>query len=297
MSNEVAVIDNSEIQRKIFTIRGLQVMLDRDLAELYQVETKVLNQAVKRNAGRFPDDFIFQLSQEEFNHWKSHFVTSNGDKMGLRRPPYAFTEAGVSMLSSVLKSDVAVVMSVNIIRAFVQMRKFINNNVAIFQRLDNVEQKQLITDTKLDKVFAALEAGDIKPKQGIFFDGQVFDAYVFIADLIKSAKTSIVLIDNYVDETVLTLLSKRAVNCSATIYTKTITKKLKLDLKKHNGQYPLITIKTFNDAHDRFLLLDDSEIYHIGASLKDLGKKWFAFSKFDKGALDILERLGDKRNT
>jgi len=290
MNDGLIIIDNSEIRRKIFTIRGLQVMIDRDLSELYGVENKRLNEQVKRNSSRFPEKFRFQLTKNE----KKELV-ANCDRFETLKHspslPYAFTEQGVSMLSAVLKSETAIKVSIQIMDAFVGMRKFIAGNAGIFQRLDNVEQKQLITDTKLDKVFAALEAGDLKPKQGIFFDGQVFDAYVFIADLIKSAKTSIVLIDNYVDETVLTLLSKRPANCTATIYTKTITKKLKLDLKKHNGQYPPITIKIFNDAHDRFLILDDSEIYHIGASLKDLGKKWFAFSKFDRGALAVLGRL------
>ncbi len=312
MNNELAVIDNTEIQSKIFTIRGLQVMLDSDLADMYGVETKNLNRAVGRNIDRFPEKFRFQLTKDELDeYWETfnlQFGTLNDEENlkcqigtssshgGRRTLPYVFTEQGVSMLSAVLRSGTAIKVSIQIMDAFVGMRKFIAGNAAIFQRLDNVEQKQYLTDTKLDKVFAALEEGDIKPKQGIFFDGQVFDAYVFIADLIKSAKTSIVLIDNYVDETVLSLLSKRATKCTATIYTKTITKKLKLDLKKHNEQYPPITIKPFDNAHDRFLLLDGSEIYHIGASLKDLGKKWFAFSKFDKGALDILERLGDKRN-
>ncbi|MCD6533788.1 MAG: ORF6N domain-containing protein [Deltaproteobacteria bacterium] len=335
MNKYVSIIDNNEIQSRIFTVRGLQVMLDSDLATLYGVENKRLNEQVKRNIERFPVSFRFQLTKDEFEahreylrsqdatlndrenmrsqfatacaeslksqnvtlkdvqNLKSQFATSSSHG-GRRTLPYVFTEQGVSMLSAVLKSETAIKVSIQIMGAFVGMRKFITGNAAIFQRLDNVEQKQYITDTKLDKVFAALEAGDIKPKQGIFFDGQVFDAYLFIADLIKSAKTSIVLIDNYVDETVLTLLSKRAANCTATIYTKTITKKLKLDLKKHNGQYSPITIKTFNNAHDRFLLLDDKEIYHIGASLKDLGKKWFAFSKFYKGALDVLGRLGDE---
>ena len=291
MNKHVSIVSNNEIQNRIFTIRGLQVMIDRDLSELYGVENKRLNEQVKRNSSRFPEKFRFQLTKNE----KKELVANCDRFEALKHStslPYAFTEQGVSMLSAVLKSETAIKVSIQIMDAFVGMRKFIAGNAGIFQRLDNVEQKQLITDTKLDKVFAALETGDIKPKQGIFFDGQVFDAYVFIADLIKGAKTSIVLIDNYVDETVLTLLSKRAANCTATIYTKTITQKLKLDLKKHNGQYPPITIKTFNDAHDRFLLLDDKEIYHIGASLKDLGKKWFAFSKLDKGALDVLGRLG-----
>jgi len=291
MSNKLSIIENSEIQSRIFTIRGLQVMLDRDLAELYQVETRVLNQAVKRNLERFPTEFMFQLTKEEFENWKSQIVISNKELMGLRKAPYVFTEAGVSMLSAVLKSETAIRMSVEIIRAFVGMRKFIAGNAAIFQRLETIEQKQHITDTKLDRVFDAIEAKEIKPEQGIFFDGQVFDAYLYVSDLIKSAKSSIVLIDNYVDESTLTLLSKRRKGCSATIYTHTLKQQLQLDLQKHNAQYPPIEIKVFKQSHDRFLILDDKEVYHIGASLKDLGKKMFAFSKFEKGALEVLQKL------
>jgi len=220
MTDKNQIIPINNIQKFIFTIRGKQVMLDRDLAKLYKVKTKVLNQAVKRNPDRFPNDFMFQLSKDELADWRSQIVTSNNDKMGLRRPPYAFTELGVSMLASVLKSQTAVNVSVNIIRAFMQMRKFIANNAGIFQRLDKVEQKQIITDTKIDKVLSAIELNEIKPKQGIFYDGQVFDAYVFIADLVKSAKKSILLIDNYVDETVLQLFTKRKKNVSVTIYSQ-----------------------------------------------------------------------------
>jgi len=290
MSEEISVIDNNSIQNKIFTIRGLQVMLDRDLAELYGAKPIRLREQVKRNIGRFPDDFMFQLTPEEVDFMVSQNAIPSKQHLG-GSLPYAFTEAGVSMLASVLRSEIAVKMSVQIIRAFVQMRKFIANNAAIFQRLDSIEQKQYLTDTKLDKVFEAIEARDIKPTQGIFFDGQVFDAYVFVADLIKSAKKSIVLIDNYVDETTLMLLAKRKKGCSATIYTYKQSEALKQDLKKHNEQYPPIEIKTFKQSHDRFLILDGDTIYHIGASLKDVGKKWFAFSKMDKSALAMLEKL------
>ena len=192
--NEIIMIEN--IQNRIFTIRGKQVMIDRDLALLYQVETKVLNQAVKRNLDRFPNDFMFQLSKVEFSNWRSQFVTSNSDKMGLRRPPYVFTEAGVSMLASILKSKKAIKISVNIIRAFVQMRKFITNNANIFQRINNIEQKQLISDIKLNEILKEIELNEIKPKQGIFYNGQIFDAYKLISDFIRSAKKSIILIDN-----------------------------------------------------------------------------------------------------
>lgn len=288
---KITMVDENTIQNKIYTLRGLQVMLDRDLAELYGVETKVFNQAVKRNSERFPADFMFQLTKEELENWRSQFVTSNKEKMGLRRPPYAFTEQGVSMLSAVLKSSMAVDMSVKIIRTFVNMRKFIATNGVLFQKIDMIEQKLLKHDDKFNQLFNAIESKELKPDHGIFYENQIFDAYVFVGNLIKSAKRSIVLIDNYVDESVLVLLSKRADGCRATIYTKTITSHLSLDLKKHNAQYSPIEIKEFSASHDRFIILDGEEIYHIGASLKDLGKKWFAFSKFDKGSVEMLGRL------
>lgn len=292
--NEVIAINETVIQNKIYTIRGVQVMLDRDLAELYGVETKVLNQAVKRNESRFPDDFRFQLTMQE----KDELVTNCDRLNNLKHSsvnPYAFTEQGISMLSAVLKSEIAVNISVKIIRVFVEMRKFISTNTLLFSKIEALEKRQfsyeIRTDEKIDTILNAIEFKDTKPKQGIFYDGQVFDAFVFVSDLIKSAKSSIVLVDNYVDESVLMILSKRASTCKATIYTKTITKALTLDLQKHNAQYPPIAIKEFKDAHDRFLILDEKEIYHIGASLKDLGKKWFAFSKFESRALEMLGRL------
>ncbi len=226
--NDIVTVDEKNIQSRIFTIRDKQIMLDRNLAELYQVETKVLNQAVKRNIDRFPEDFMFQLSKEEFENWRSQFVTSNNDKMGLRRPPYAFTEQGVSMLASVLKSRIAVEVSIKIIRSFVNMRKFLSNNMLIFQRFDHIEQKLLKHDESFDKIFKALEDKSIKSKQHIFYNGQIFDAYLFVSDIIKSAKESIILIDNYIDESVLILFSKRDVNIKTTIYTKNISQQLQL---------------------------------------------------------------------
>jgi hypothetical protein len=301
--NEISIINGNDIQSKIFTIRGLQIMVDSDLAAMYEVETKYLTRAVSRNIERFPEKFRFQLTQEEFENLRCQIVTSSGSQNlesqiatssahgGRRTLPYVFTEQGVSMLSAVLRSETAIKVSIQIMDAFVGMRKFIANNAAIFQRLDSIEQKQYITDTKLDKVFEAIEAKEIKPEQGIFFDGQVFDAYVFVADLIKSAKKSIVLIDNYVDESTLMLLAKRKKDCTATIYTHRQSEQLKQDLQKHNEQYPPIEIKTFKQSHDRFLIVDDGNIYHVGASLKDLGRKWFAFSKMEKSALAMLEKL------
>ena len=288
------IINENNIKDKIHTIRNQQVMLDRDLAELYGVETKHINQAVKRNETRFPNDFMFQLSKEEFENWRSQFVTSNSDKMGLRRPPYAFTEQGVSMLSAVLKSEIAVDISVKIIRAFVEMRKIISSDNALFYKIDFLEKRQISyeikTDTKINQILNALEDKTLKPKQGIFYNGQIFDAYVFVNDLLKLATTEIILIDNYIDETVFTIFSKYP-NIKIKIYTANITKQLKLDFEKYSKQYQNIELQEFKNSHDRFLILDKKDVYHIGASLKDLGKKWFAFSKFEIESFDILKRV------
>lgn len=290
----IAILDEQSIQDKIYTLRGMQVMLDRDLAELYGVEAKRLNEQVKRNINRFPEKFRFQLTELEKDELVANCDRFNSLKHSTSFP-YAFTEQGVSMLSAVLKSDTAIKMSIQIINTFVSMRKFFGQNALLFQRLENVDKRQIgfeiKSDEKFDKIFDAIESKDIKPKQGIFYDGQIFDAYVFVADLIKTAKSSITLIDNYVDESTLILLSKRAVSCKATIYTKTLTKQLALDIKKHNTQYPPIVIKEFDLSHDRFLIIDETEIYHIGASLKDLGKKWFGFSKMDSQSFAMMGKL------
>ena len=324
MSDKNQITPKDNIQNLIFTIRGVQVMLDSDLAKMYDVETRVLNQAVKRNSDRFPEKFRFQLSKDEMNilrsqiatlentesnlqfendtsgkeeSLRSQFVTSENQRGKHRKYlPYVFTEQGVSMLSAVLRSETAIKVSIQIIDAFVEMRKFISTHATIFQRLNKVEQKQIETETKVHAVLNALEAKELKPKQGIFYDGQIFDAYVFVADLIKSAKKSILLIDNYIDESVLQLFTKRKRNVKVNIYTKNISKILKQDLEKHNSQYPKIEIHQFSKAHDRFLIVDDKELYHFGASLKDLGKKWFAFSKMDVDALDLIANL-EKENS
>jgi len=269
-------------------------MLDRDLAELYNTETKVLNQAVKRNLERFPTDFMFQLTEKEKNE-----LVTNCDHLKLLKysyqESYAFTEQGVAMLSSVLRSKKAIEINIQIIRIFTEMRKFIFNNLELFTRLDKVEIKQLEyqikTDNNFEKVFNAIEDKTI-PNKGIFFEGQVFDAYKFVSDLIRIAKESIVLIDNYIDDSVLTLFEKRERHVKVIIYTN-LTKQIELDMKKFNEQYENIEIKNFDQSHDRFLIIDN-QVYHFGASLKDLGKKWFAFSKFDKEALKILDKLGLK---
>lgn len=281
-------------------------MFDSDLAELYQVEVKVLNQAVKRNINRFPEHFRFQLTDDEFNNLRSQSVTLERKNNSLRSQivtlesqrgkhrkylPYAFTEQGVAMLSAVLRSDVAVQVSIEIMQAFVNMRKFLLQNASVFQRLGQLELKQMQTDEKIERVFKALEAGQLQPDKGIFFDGQIFDAYSFVADLIKKAESHIIVIDNYVDESVLTLLGKRKEKVTVTVYTREINKTLQLDLQRHNSQYPPIAVKTFAQSHDRFLLIDKKELYHIGASLKDLGKKWFAFSRMDSLTGQVLKQL------
>ncbi len=303
--NQMILID--KIQNRIFTIRGMQVMIDSNLAEMYQVTTGRLNEQVKRNIERFPEDFMFQLKNDEWENLKSQNAILKTDTDSLRSQnatlnkrgkhrkylPFVFTEQGISSLSGVLKSDMAVKINIAIMRAFVQMRKLIANNSGIFQRLDKVEQKQIETDQKFEQIFKALEDKSIKPKQGIFYDGQVFDAYVFAADLVKSAQKSILLIDNYIDETVLQLFTKRKKNVSVNIYTKNITKTLRQDLEKHNSQYPKIEIEKFAKAHDRFLIIDQTTVYHFGASLKDLGKKWFAFSKMDMEAMEMIANLGN----
>ena len=280
----LVVVDNIETLIKV--IRGQQVMLDKDLATLYGVEAKVLNQAVKRNVERFPDDFRFQLTKEEC--LRSQIVTLN-EKQGqhLKYMPYAFTEQGVAMLSSVLRSQTAIDVNIQIMRAFFSMRHFMVNNASVFSRLETIEYHQLEmqqhqqeTDKRIDEVFRRLDEGNAKPKQGVFYNGQVYDAYTFVSDLIKSAKKRIILIDNYVDETVLTLLDKRENCVSAVIYTQQISRHFQLDIDRHNAQYAPIDVETFRLSHDRFLCIDD-DVYHIGASIKDLGKKWFGFSKME----------------
>ena len=285
-----------DIQPLIRIIRGQHVMLDRDLSLLYKVETKRLNEQVKRNIERFPEDFMFQLSKYDVEILKSQNATSSWG--GDRRLPYAFTEQGIAMLSSVLKSQTAVDVNIRIMRAFVSMRRFIATNSQLFQRLETIEYHQLemkqhqeITDKRIDEVFKKLDANN-PPVQGIFYDGQVFDAYRFVSDLMRKAKLSVVLIDNYVDDTVLTLLDKREDGVTATIYTQRISNQFQLDVDRHNTQYPHIEIKQFNKAHDRFLLIDD-EVYHIGASIKDLGKKWFGFTLMrDITATELINKIG-----
>ena len=281
-------LEQQDIENLIYVVRNRQVMFDRDLAKLYQVETGQLNRQVKRNIERFPSDFMFQLTKEEMAILKcQNGIASWG---GDRHFPYAFTENGVAMLSGILRSETAVDVNIRIMRAFTAMRHFLANNAQFFQRLSNIEYHQIETDHRIDEVFKQLNA-NTQPQQGIFFDGQVFDAYRYISNMVRKAMKSIVLVDNYVDDTVLTLLDKRKDGVSATIYTQNISQQLRLDIARHNAQYAIIDVQSFNKAHDRFLLIDE-EVYHIGASIKDLGKKWFAFTLLrDMTAAELLKKI------
>jgi len=291
--NEIEKFDEKELKDKIYNIRGFQVMLDRDLAEPYGVETKQLKRSVNRNCSRFPEEFMFVLTEAEFNsiqNLRCQIGTSSWG--GIRYSPYAFTEQGVAMLSAILKSKTAIEMSIRIIKAFVEMRRYFQMNAQIFHRIDNLEVKQIETEKKVEKILDAMESGGVKPKQGVYYENQAYDAYKFVSDIFRSAKKSILIIDNYIDDSVLTLLSKRAKDVKAVIYTKSVSDQLKLDVRKFNEQYEPIKLVEFKNSHDRFIIIDDKVIYHFGASLKDLGKKWFGFSRMDIEAVDMLSRLG-----
>ncbi|MDD2577106.1 MAG: ORF6N domain-containing protein [Bacteroidales bacterium] len=282
----------NEIESKILNIRNLQVMMDRDLAELYGVETKVLNQAVKRNIERFPESFRFQLNSKE----KDKVVTNCDHLRDLKfspTNPYVFTEQGVAMLSSVLKSQTAIDVSIKIINAFVEMRKFILTNAQVFQRLESLEIKQIVNDNKFEKIFDALDNKEKIKTQGIFFDGQIYDAYSFVIDLIRKAEKEIILIDGYIDNEVLDMLSKKQTNVNVILYTLPNANINKTDIKRFNNQYPTLKDNRTTKVHDRYLIIDNTELYTIGASLKDLGKKCFSFTKMEEEGLivELLSRL------
>lgn len=291
------------VQSHIYTIRGQQVMIDRDLAFLYSVETRALNQAVKRNIERFPERYMFQLTKDEFNTLRSQIATSNNDWAilksqnvisswgGIRKMPYAFTEYGVTMLASVLKSKSAVDVSIRIIDAFVAMRRFISANAGMFQRIERLEQHQAVTDEKIDKVLQRMDelAPAVTPEH-IFATGCVWDAWSYVSQLVRSAKRRIILIDNFVDERVLTLLTKRGKGVTATIHSR-YTEQFKLDLEKHNAQYePIEFIQLSQKAHDRFLIIDD-DVYLMGASVKDMGTSLCAITKMEMSPDTILALL------
>lgn len=276
-------------------IRATPVLIDKDLATLYGVTTKALNQAVNRNIERFPPGFKFQLNNEE----KDELVTNCDRFKKLKHSsslPYAFTEQGVAMLSAVLRSNTAIKTSISIMNAFVAMRQFIQTNTALVQRMNSLEIQHIAlakdTQSQFDKVFSELaDKNTLEPTQGVFFEGQIFDAYRLVSDLLRQAKHSVVLIDNYIDDRVLDQLNKRASGVTATILCKKVSRSLQNDLDRHNAQYPAISAVEFEHSHDRFLILDGHIVYHLGASLKDLGKKWFAFSKLDESGLKVMDRV------
>ena len=288
-----------DIKSMIYVVRNQQVMIDSDLAMLYQVETKRLNEAVKRNIARFPEEFRFQLTAEETESLRSQFATLNeNDGRGKHRKylPYVFTEQGIAMLSAVLRSDVAIQVSISIMKSFVEMRRFIANNGLLFERISTVELRQLEyqkqTDEKLEQIFEYISEHE-ESSQKVFFDGQIYDAFSLIVNLIQKAEIEITLIDGYVDVGTLNLLSKKKSDVAVTIYTQKQTKLTKADVKNFNAQYPTLKIKYTKVFHDRFLILDQATAYHVGASLKDAGKKCFGINLIqDAGIIkDILQRL------
>ena len=282
------------IKSRIFTIRGMQVMLDRDLAELYGVETGALNRQVKRNEERFPGDFMFRLSAEEWVNLKcQNGISSWG---GDRQLPYAFNENGIAMLSSVLRSSIAIGVNIRIMRAFSAMRRFMLANAQVFQRIEAVEKRQLATDVKVDSILERLDSSE-RPIQGIFYDGQLWDARSLVLKLVSSAKRSLVLIDNWATAATLDLFAKKRKGVSLTIITSEHVKNGKADHKiseadaaTFNAQYPKLSIRYSEKFHDRFLIIDDKELYLIGASLKDLGRKCFAFTKLDPGDISRIKK-------
>jgi hypothetical protein len=285
-------LSNAQIASKIVIIRDVQVIIDRDIAELYEIDTKVLKQSVKRNIERFPESFCFELDCDEFADWRSQFVTSKSDQKGLRYAPFAFTEQGVAMLSAVLRSERAIKVSIEIMNAFVQMRHYLRGNIAIANRLDAVENrfnarfvehdiKFEKIDENFSKIFNQLDASPQRAKEGVFFKGQIFDAYAFFQDIIKTATKEIVIIDGYVDLSVLERLAVKKKNVAVKIFTNSKAELQKIDVEQFNAQYPTAVMDYTKKMHDRFLIIDNKELYHIGASLKDLGKACFAFEKME----------------
>ena len=296
----VEIYKTENIKNLIYTIRGKQVMLDSDVAILYHYETKYINLAVKRNRERFPENFCFQLTEKETENLRLQIATSSLEKEkygGRRTLPYVFTEQGIAMLSGLLRNEIAVQVSINIMNAFVEMRKFLISNGQVFQRLTNVEyklleQNKILTEheEKFEKVFDELQKSEeTEFKQKIFFNGQIYDAYSLIIDIIKRAKNKILIIDNYINDSILRMLSKKNKDVEVVILTSQNCNLTKLDIQKFNKQYPTLKLAVTNKFHDRFIVIDNKELYHVGASLKDLGKKCFAISKIED--MEYVEKI------
>ena len=299
---DVVKSETDNIKNLIYTIRGKQVMLDSDVAMLYHYETKYINLAVRRNKERFPENFCFQLTENETENLRLQIATSSLEKEnygGRRTLPYVFTEQGIAMLSGLLRNQVAIQVSISIMNAFVEMRRFIAGNGQVFERLTNVEykileQNKMLTEheKKFEKVFDELQKNEKSEfKQSIFFDGQIYDAYSLIIDIIKKAKQKILIIDNYIDDSILKMLSKKNKDVDVVILTSQNSNLNKLDINKFNKQYPILKVAITNKFHDRFIVIDNKELYHIGASLKDLGKKCFAISKIEDN--EYIDRISN----
>ena len=291
----VVKYDVNNIKNLISTIRGKQVMLDSDVASLFKYETKDLNRNVKNNINRFPEYYCFQLSEEEYQSLRCKNFTLNNNGRGRHRKylPYVFTEHGITMLAGLLKSDVAVKMSIKIVNTFIEMRKFLANSGQVSARLTNVEYKLLEHDRKFDDIFNEFQKNQKENfKQKIFFEGQIYDAYTLIVDIIKQANEKILIIDNYIDDSILKMLTKKNKNVKVVILTSDKSNILKLDIQKFNKEYPTLEVTKTNKVHDRFIVIDNKELYHIGASLKDLGKKCFAISKIED--ISYIEIINSK---
>ena len=289
-------ISNEEIKNLIYTIRGKQVMLDSDVAMLYNYETKKVNQAVKRNIDRFPERFCFQLTEKELEIMWSQIVTTSKLEDNKYRSkkylPYVFTEQGIAMLSGILKSEIAVQISIKIMDAFVEMRKFISINNSLFEKVINIENKMdkkfIENDKKFNIIFDQLQLEE-NIKQRVFFEGQIYDAYSVIIDIIKKANKSILIIDNYVDDSILKMLTKKKSSVEVVILTSNKSNIQNIDIQKFNKENPILKIAKTNKFHDRFIVIDSREMYHLGASIKDLGKKCFGINKIEDK--EIIERI------
>lgn len=292
MHEELNLTSTEEIQNLIYTIRGKQVMIDSDVAKLYHCETKYVNRVVKRNIERFPEEFCFQLTEEEYELLRCQFVTlKSGRGQHRKYMPYAFTEHGITMLSGLLNSNVAIEVSIKIVKSFIEMRKFITKKGQITERLTSIEYKLLEHDKKFDTVFDKLQEKQIE-SQRIFYDGQIYDAYNLIIEIIKKAEDKITIIDNYIDDSVLKMLSKKNDNVEVVILTSNNCNIQNIDIQKFNKQYPTLKVAKTNRFHDRFIILDEKELYHLGASIKDLGKKCFAINKIEnKEFIELVRNI------
>lgn len=283
-------ISSEEIKKIIYTIRGKQVMLDSDVARLFKYETKDLNRNVRNNIERFPEYYCFQITEEEYKVLRCKNFTLNKNGRGQHRKylPYVFTEYGITMLAGLLKSEVAVNISIKIVNTFIEMRKFISSNGHILERLTNAEYKLLEHDKKFNQVFNQLQNEKII-KQNIFFEGQIYDAYTLIIDIIKNANKKITIIDNYIDDSILKMLTKKNKNIEVVILTSNKSNIQNIDVQKFNKEYPTLKVLKTNKFHDRFIIIDNKELYHCGASIKDLGKKCFAINKIED--INIVKKI------